>query len=232
MSQFDCFLAPNAQAINRARQEHLDSLGLDIAPGRRVLEVGAGIGLHTGFFLDKGCDVVSSDGRADNVAEIRRRWPGLSVHQIDLESESDLARLGTFDLIYCYGLLYHIGDPDRVLAMLAQICTGQIMLELIVNMDQDETLYLVSDPAVNDQSTVGRACRPSRSWIIERLEHHWGNGYITTTQPNHSEFPLDWNKQTHLNTRAVFVGSRISLSNSALRSEISQVQPLYLKDQK
>ena len=232
MSQFDCFLAPNAQAINRARQEHLDSLGLDIGTGRRVLEVGAGIGLHTGFFLDQGCDVISSDGRADNVAEIRRRWPGVPVQQIDLERETDLARLGSFDLVYCYGLLYHVGDPDRVLAMLAKICTGQIMLELIVNMDQDETLYLVSDPTVNDQSTVGRACRPSRSWILGRLKRYWGHGYITTTQPNHPEFPLDWDKQTHLNTRAVFVGSRTALSNLTLRSEISQVQTLYVKDEK
>lgn len=232
MSQFNCFLAPNALAINQARQEHLDSLGLDIGPGLRVLEVGAGIGLHTGFFLNKGCDVVTSDGRADNVAEIRRRWPDVPVLQLDLEQESDLTRLGTFDLVYCYGLLYHVGDPDRVLSMLASICRGQILLELIVNMDRDETLYLVTDPAVNDQSTVGKACRPSRSWILRRLQHYWGHGYITITQPNHAEFPVDWNLQTHLNTRAVFVGSRTALSNPTLGSSITQVQTIYIKDRK
>ena len=216
MSQFDCFVTPNAQAINRARQEHLDSLGLDIAPGRRVLEVGAGIGYHTGFFLDKGCDVVSSDGRADNVAEIRRRWPGLSVHQIDLESDSDLARLGTFDLIYCYGLLYHVGDPDRVLAMLAQICTGQIMLELIVNMNTKSSLDLVREPDGFDQSITRQGCRPSRSWVLDRLQNHWGHGYITATQPDHAEFLLDWTTHTVANTRAVFVGSRTQLKNPLL----------------
>jgi hypothetical protein len=44
MSQFDCFLRPNALAINQARQDHLASLGFPLAPGS-VLEVGAGIGL-------------------------------------------------------------------------------------------------------------------------------------------------------------------------------------------
>lgn len=230
MNNFDCFLTANALAINQARQDHLSSLGLDIDPDRRVLEVGAGIGLHTQFFLERGCDVVSTDGRADNVGEIRRRWPDLPVLQIDLECESDLRRLGMFDLIYCYGLLYHVGDPDRVLAMLAEVCRGQILLELIVNMDVDQTLYLVSDPLVNDQSTIGRACRASRSWILDHLTHHWGHGYITKTQPNHPEFPLDWTKHTGRNTRAVFVGSRTALSNPMLSTEVMQTQTLYLKD--
>jgi hypothetical protein len=43
---FAVFLTPEASAINMARQTHLASLGLDLAR-KRVLEVGAGIGLHT-----------------------------------------------------------------------------------------------------------------------------------------------------------------------------------------
>lgn len=230
MNQFSCFLAPNALAINLARQQHLDSLGLTITAGTRVLEVGAGIGLHTGFFVDKGCDIVSSDGRADNVNEIKKRWPQVSVMQIDLEKESSLKRLGMFDIVYCYGLLYHVGDPDRVLSMLAEICSGQILLELIVNCDTDNTLYITQDPPVNDQSTGGGACRPSRSWILNRLRQYWGHGYITTTQPNHEEFPLDWNKQSKYNTRAVFVGSRTVQSNPFLCEQALQIQKKYCEE--
>jgi SAM-dependent methyltransferase len=229
MSQFSCFLAPNALAINQARQEHLDSLGLPILQSSRVLEVGAGIGLHTGFFIDKGCDVVSTDGRADNVEEIRRRWPGIVVQQVDLEKETSLKHLGTFDIVYCYGLLYHVGDPERVLAMLAQVCEAQILLELIVNQDQASTLYLTNDPNVNDQSTIGKACRPSRAWILDRLNQYWGHGYITVTQPNHAEFPTDWNKSTNLNTRAIFVGSRMPLINPSLSQQVTQTQVLFTK---
>jgi SAM-dependent methyltransferase len=219
-------------AINQARQEHLDSLGLFLPANSRVLEVGAGIGLHTGFFIDKGCHIVSTDGRADNVEEIRRRWPGIAVQQVDLEKETSLKHLGEFDIVYCYGLLYHIGDPDRVLAMLADICQGQILLELIVNQDQASTLYLTNDPNVNDQSTMGKACRPSRAWILDRLNHHWGHGYITVTQPNHAEFPIDWNKSTNLNTRAIFVGSRVPLANNKLSQHASQTQVYYQKEKR
>src|SRR5207344_1132901 len=66
-SPFSVFLAPGAEAINRARQQHLASLGLDLA-GKNVLEVGAGIGLHTPFFLERGCDVTVTDGRSASLA--------------------------------------------------------------------------------------------------------------------------------------------------------------------
>jgi hypothetical protein len=48
-SPYDVFLTPSAISINKARQTHLASLGLEIAC-KRVLEVGAGVGLHTPFF--------------------------------------------------------------------------------------------------------------------------------------------------------------------------------------
>jgi len=56
----DAFLSYHYQRHNQRRLEHLASLGLDIA-GCTVLEVGAGIGDHTSFFLDRGCEVVTSD---------------------------------------------------------------------------------------------------------------------------------------------------------------------------
>ena len=58
---FSVFQEPEALRINRVRQEHLASLGLELH-GKSVLEVGAGIGLHTDFFEERGCDVLSTDG--------------------------------------------------------------------------------------------------------------------------------------------------------------------------
>src|SRR4051794_34512299 len=59
------FRNPHYQRHNARRQEHLATLGLDIAR-RSVLEVGAGVGDHTTFFLDRDCNVVSVEPRAEN----------------------------------------------------------------------------------------------------------------------------------------------------------------------
>src|SRR4051794_500326 len=88
-SPFAVFLAPNAEAINRARQQHLASLGLDL-DGKKVLEVGAGIGLHTPFFLERGCQVTVTDGRPENVAEIARRLPQVRTAVVDMEVDRPL----------------------------------------------------------------------------------------------------------------------------------------------
>ena len=55
-ADFSVFLEPEAPRINHARQDHLAALGLDLQ-AKRVLEVGAGIGLHTEFFEKRGCEV-------------------------------------------------------------------------------------------------------------------------------------------------------------------------------
>src|SRR5216684_2962091 len=47
--RFQVFLDDRAHSINRARLEHLESLQLDLTR-KRVLEVGAGIGLLTEWF--------------------------------------------------------------------------------------------------------------------------------------------------------------------------------------
>src|SRR4051794_35479336 len=90
------FLTPEALAINEARLCHLASLGLDLA-GKTVLEVGGGIGLHTCFFESLGCKVTFTDGRPENVAEVKRRYPHRTTAQLDLDQETDITRLGSFD---------------------------------------------------------------------------------------------------------------------------------------
>jgi hypothetical protein len=48
------FLAPHYRRINARRLEHLIELGLPLQQ-RSVLELGAGVGELTSFFLDRGC---------------------------------------------------------------------------------------------------------------------------------------------------------------------------------
>lgn len=227
MSAYQCFLDDNALAINQARQEHLGSLDLPIN-NRSVLEVGAGIGLHTQFFLDRGCEVLITDGESNNVAEIQRRHPNHRSQVLDLDTAQSIQHLGRFDIVYCYGLLYHLGQPQKALEVMSEV-SDMILLELICNARDDVSLDLVRDPRGANQSTHGQGCRPSRRWILDQLNRIWGHGYITSTQPNHRDFPGDWSEPGTGNTRAVFVGSRRPLDNQMLLKEPLVKQTIYGK---
>ena len=226
MSNFNCFLGGAPEAINRARQQHLAGLGLDLS-NKRVLEIGAGIGLHTPFFLERGCEVLVTDARPDNVEEARKRLPGVEVRQLDISGTVDITDLGEFDLVYCYGLLYHVGNPLEVLFRMATVCADKILLETCVNKDIAETLHIIHDSGSNNSSYTGSGCRPSRAWVLSKLRELWGHGYISVTQPNFSDFILDWDRDMYGTTRSIFVGSRSPIDLSTLTTVPLQTQDRY-----
>src|SRR5262245_9293378 len=99
----DSFASDDYQRHNKRRQEHLASLHLDLS-GRSVLEIGAGPGDHTGFFLDRGCHVTSTDGRPECVEALKARFPKAKILQFDANAEPP-AEIQPHQIIYAYGLL-------------------------------------------------------------------------------------------------------------------------------
>jgi hypothetical protein len=216
---------------NQRRQEHLATLGLDIA-GKNLLEVGAGIGDHTSFFLDRGCRVVTSDARPANFERLRERFntqKNVSLRQIDLDQHllSGLGDEEMFDIVYCYGILYHLGRPAEALRYLAAHCSGILLLELCVSFGDGEAVNIVHEPQADpSQAWSGLGCRPTRAWVFARLSDNFEFAYVTRTQPWHEEFPLDWSPAaaaswpTNQLTRAVFVGSRTPIAAPSLSDEL------------
>lgn len=212
-----------ALAINEARLAHLDGLGLPLEK-RRVLEVGAGIGLLTGFFLAKGCNVVSTEGRADNVDEMRRRFPTRETKQLDLDDARELASLGRFDVAFCYGLLYHLARPAEALAALAAV-SDLLLLETCVSPGHHVDVHRVRESDAANQALVGVGCRPTRPWVMAELTRGWGHAYTTVEQPNHPDFETDWTTPlAGANRRAVFVASRTPIASAQLTTTLPDRQ--------
>ncbi len=208
-SPADEFHSDEFWRITQRRQEHLASLGLPIE-GRSVFEVGAGIGDHTTFFIDRGCSVVTSDGRPANVEILRQRFPGLTVLTVDLDA-TDAAPVVEAEVVYCYGTLYHLAHPLEALAYLRRCCTGMLLLETCVSAGVGRALNPIAErSALASQALSGRGCRPTRGWVIDELRALFPYAYVSVTQPWHEQFPLDWN---HLRlsrgqlTRCIFVAS-------------------------
>jgi SAM-dependent methyltransferase len=213
------FERPEALRINRARLEHLGGLGLPLK-GCSVLEVGAGVGVLTNFFEPIASRIVCTDGRPGNVAALRARYPKWRVDLADLNRPGSHAHLGRFDVIFCYGVLYHIADPACVLDDLAAICDRMLLLETVVWHEDDGRVHPTSDNSVLiDQSLDGRGCHPARDWLWDRLRELFPFVYAPITQPDHEEYSLHW-PATAGRARAVFVASRDKLSLSALTDNL------------
>jgi FkbM family methyltransferase len=210
------FLEPEALRINHARQQHLASLGLDLER-KRVLEVGAGIGLHTAFFEQLDCDILSTDANPTNVGEMLRSYPNRNVGVLDLDRAVELDELGAFDVVYCYGTLYHLQDPEGALARLSGVCSGQILIETIVALGEFPEVHRLLEPLSSNQAIRGVGTRPTRPWVMSALRRHFGHAYTTLDQPDYPDFVTDWETIGHGgNLRAIFVGSKCPLTLSSL----------------
>lgn len=214
---------------NQRRLEHLATLGLPLS-GVSVLEIGAGVGDHTTFFLDRGCTVTVTDGRSRNVAALRARFPHLQVDILDLDAPPTSTASERHEVTYCYGVLYHLARPAQAIAYLAAHTSSMLLLETCVSYGEEPTLNPVPEARWNpSQAVSGQGCRPTRRWVWEHLERHFEYVYTTATQPRHEQFPLDWCADRAPTdpgalTRAVFVASREPLEAPALLPSLPVTQ--------
>jgi len=229
------FATHGYKRINSRRQEHLVSLRLDLS-GKSVLEVGAGVGDHTMFFLDRGCSVTSVEARKENCevfVKTMRAWhqsgyeaaTKWKLHQADVNRLDELP-LEHFDIVYAYGILYHVADPAHVLKLLADRCSGTLLLETCVSLGNYFDINLTPEQAgTATQSIQGMGCRPTRPWLFRELSKLFEHVYVPLTQPAHELFPTDWTvPPTQNTTRAVFIASRQPIQNALLSNQLLDQQ--------
>jgi hypothetical protein len=211
--------------LNQRRQEHLATLGLPLA-GKHVWEVSAGIGDHTTFFIDRECQVLCTEARPELAKCLSHRFPNVEVRLLDLDDPVVDFPSG-FDLIYCYGVLYHLRFPGKALAFLAARCREILLIETCVGAGDEEAENPVDEPKeFPSQAVSGKGCRPSRAWVFSRLKSLFPHVYVPVTQPWHEQFPVDWGDKLErpILERAVFVASRVALDNSNLSEELPMKQ--------
>jgi SAM-dependent methyltransferase len=215
------FDSPDALAINHARMGHLQSLALPI-DGRTVLDVGCGVGHLAQFFVERGCKTVCVDGREENVSDLRARYPSLEAHAADVETDP-LARFGMFEIVFCYGLLYHLENPVAGLRNMASVCEDLLLLETVVTDHSEPIAKLADEPNVTQNQSLGRfGVRPSPAFVAMALNRlGFPFIYAPKTPPDHPDFHFDWTNQMdwsrdgHL-LRCIFVASRREIRNTAL----------------
>jgi len=216
------FDQPYYTDITNARIDHLRDLQLPFQH-KRVIDVGCGIGRFCDFFFEKGSEIFCVDGREQNIQKLRDLYPTIQSAVIDLEN-TDMRTLGMFDIVFCYGLLYHLSDPLSFIRNVSSACSEFMIIETCITDADDPILRLVAEDIDNEtQALHGFGCRPSPSYITTCLELS-GFQYIYTPRflPHHSQFQyrrendLSYTKNNN-NIRAIFIGSHRRINNSNLR---------------
>lgn len=220
------FFAPGSLGLLSSRLEHLDSLGLHLE-GKSVYEPGCGIGLLTSFFEDRGCSIISSDVQEVN-CEINLElhpWRGGRVFRAD--ADIPVPHKDMFDIVFAYGLLYHVFDPEATIRNLAAVCNDLLLLSTLVHHEDDGKLHSRTQWAGTDQGLHGRAYRPARDWIMAELAKRFPYTYVSRQQPNYDQFPTRWPARPDYWRRAVFVASRNKLELPTLSTTLLMEQETY-----
>lgn len=216
----DEFKTAGYQAINKARLDHLDNLGLNLY-SKSVLELGAGVGDLTQFWLDRRCTVTCVEGRYTNAKQIRDRYGDqldrVSIFVQDLD-HPDWA-MTRHDIVFAYGTLYHLLNPIAALARWTQSTRDLLLLETVVS--RDETILRDEDPASATACLGGKCQWLSRAELALALCKLFPCVYEPVAPPKHEEFPSNWDKLPAGDglVRQVYVCSKFSLGiNEKLRS--------------
>ena len=175
----------------RAREKTIRDVLHRIAPVlqlKTALDAGAGVGFFSQTLLNCGLSVSAFDGREENVVEARTRCPQIPFAQGDLQDRS-IVELGKFDLVLCFGLLYHLENLLLAVRHLRALTEKCLLLESMCVPDDRPSLLLREEPREDDQSLTDVAYYPSESSLVKML-YRAGFSYVyrLTQLPDHDDF--------------------------------------------
>ena len=145
------------ETIRQVIRKLKPAMGLSTA-----LDAAGGVGFFSQTLAECGLNVCGFDGRAENIEEARKRFPGIPFERADAEDRGIL-QLGRFDVVLCFGLLYHLENPLLAIRNLRGLTEKCRLLESMCLPDEKASVLLRDEPRQDDQSLTELAFYPQRS---------------------------------------------------------------------
>jgi tRNA (mo5U34)-methyltransferase len=197
------------QTIRRMARKLKPALGLSNA-----VDAGCGVGFFSQTLAECGFNVCGFDARAENVSEARRRFPGIPFEEADIEDHA-IPGLGRFDLVLCFGLLYHLENPLRAIRNLRALTEKCLLVESMCLPEERCTLLLREEPHQDDQSLAAVACYPSEGALVKMLYRAgFAKVYRVTLFPDHDDFR---ETREHLQRRTILLASMMPIDVAGFR---------------
>jgi FkbM family methyltransferase len=197
------------ETLRRAVNKLKPALGLESA-----VDAGCGVGFFSQLLADCGLNVCGFDGRAENVAEARRRFPQIPFEQADIQ-ERTILQLGRFDLVLCFGLLYHLENPLLAIRNLRALTDKCLLVESMCLPEEKSSMLLREEPHQDDQSLTDLACYPSEGSLVKMLYRAgFSVVYGVMPLPDHDDFR---DTPDHLQRRTVLLASCVPIDVAGFR---------------
>ncbi|MDD4178617.1 MAG: class I SAM-dependent methyltransferase [Candidatus Margulisbacteria bacterium] len=131
-------LKRNIQIIADATQKPLNQL--------RVLDLACLEGLYSVELARQGAKVVGIEGREANLEKARFAKEAFGLNNLDffLDDVRNLSqsKYGSFDVVLCLGILYHLDEPDvfYFLEKISEVCTGLAIIDTHISLSAKKTV--------------------------------------------------------------------------------------------
>jgi FkbM family methyltransferase len=153
-----------------------------------AIDAGAGLGFFVPILQEAGIQVRAFDGRKENVEAARTKYPGIDIEVGDIQNPS-ICNLGSFDLVLCFGLLYHLENPLLAIRHLRALTRKVLLLESMCFPGSRPWMLLREEPKQEDQSLTDVAFYPSEGCIVKMLNRAgFSEVYTFQVLPNHDDF--------------------------------------------
>ena len=214
------FDQPYYLEINEARWATASAILSSLPPMNTCIDAGCGPGWFSSRLLETGLSVFGFDGRHEIVEEARKRAPGALFSTLDITSRHAADGLPVADLVFCFGLLYHLENPFAAIRGLHGATRRFMLIETQIAPESGPACRLVSEGNNETQGLTYHALIPSRSVLVKML---YVAGYKSvlryTGRTNHPDF---YDTEDKLHRREIFLASRVSVD---IQDFVQEFQP-------
>jgi len=210
-------------AVNNARDEVFHRLIPLLIEEKRLvsaIDVGCGIGHYSSYLTSLGLHVTGLDGRSENISSAQTSNPETRFISASIEDLADV-EIGSYDLVFCAGLLYHLENPFKAIRNMRALCKSVCVVESRVHWSDFPLALFVRDGDGPTQALAHYAMILTRRCLINMLyASGFDHVYSFAVSSSHPELSGSGLKRPR---RHFFVASLEPLSLSDLKHEVRHV---------
>ena len=162
----------------------------DFFKGKRILELGAYNGYIGAYFSALGAEVHCVEGRHENVDNIKKDYPNVTVECADLDTS--FWNFGKWDIIINFGLVYHLEKFHKEHLINCINNCDLMFFESVIYDSFKPELYFRNENG-DDQSLTNKGGTPSTSYV-ENIFKESGKDYTkySDLSLNNWEHKYNW----------------------------------------